>query len=269
MRFAVSNIGLPAYDHTSLLGAVRNLGLEGVEVAPSRVWRDTWHGLSGSDVRAYRKAIEDAGLNVIGLHSLFYDQPSLALFEGLEKRARAIDFLVHLSAVCRDLGGRTLVLGGGRKRGDTPLETAFHETIDFLGDYCNRVESHGTVLCMEPLGINDSDFVNSIHDSVRIVDAVGHPALGLQLDAKALVENGEATFESFDVVRGRLDHFHANEPGLNVLGSSHNMPHVVFGDYLRKIGYTGYVSIEQRMLSETAPLADTRASAQVLKESYR
>ena len=60
MRFAVSNIGLPAYDHTSLLGAVRNLGLEGVEVAPSRVWRDTWHGLSGSDVRAYRKAIEDA-----------------------------------------------------------------------------------------------------------------------------------------------------------------------------------------------------------------
>jgi len=38
VKLAVSNIALPAYDHVGLLPRVRALGLEGLEVALSRVW---------------------------------------------------------------------------------------------------------------------------------------------------------------------------------------------------------------------------------------
>ena len=117
MKLAVSNIALTAFDHTSDLDGVAELGFEAIEVAPSRVWRDTWHGLTTVEVSDYRRRIESAGLGVVGLHSLFYDQPALGLFKDARHRADSMDFLEHLSKVCRDLGGRTLIYGGGRKRG--------------------------------------------------------------------------------------------------------------------------------------------------------
>ena len=77
MKLASSNIALTTYDHIAQLKPLADMGISGIEIAPSRVWRDTWKGLKASDVSAYRRAIETAGLDVVGLHSLFYDQPDL------------------------------------------------------------------------------------------------------------------------------------------------------------------------------------------------
>ena len=81
VHYAVSNIALPAFDHADDFGRLRELRLEAIEVAPSRVWRDTWHGLTTIEVSDYRRRIVNAGLSVVGLHSLFYDQPGLGLFK--------------------------------------------------------------------------------------------------------------------------------------------------------------------------------------------
>lgn len=268
MKFAVSNIALTAYDHEEELDHLAGLGLAGLEVAPSRVWRDTWGGLGAARVEAYRRRVEAAGLTVTGLHSLFFDHPDLGLFRQPEVRARTLDFMEHLSAVCRDLGGRTLVYGGGRKRGDVPLEDAVRETATFMGELSNRIEAHGTHFCFEPLGPNDTDFIHSAFESLEIVKAVDHPCLKVQLDAKALVANGEAAPETFSAVAGHLIHYHANEPDLGPLGTSGAVDHAALGQMLRDIGYDGYVSIEQRMIDAADPLAGVRQSADHLKECY-
>ena len=66
--------------------------------------------------------MEAAELEAVGLHSLFFDRPELGLFKDPELRAGSLEFLTHLSAVCRDLGGKTLIWGGGRKRGEVPAD---------------------------------------------------------------------------------------------------------------------------------------------------
>lgn len=269
MRFAVSNIALSAYDHARELAALPALGIEAVEVAPSRVWRDTWKGLSDADVAAYRRRIESAGLDVVGLHSLFYDQPALGLFKAPAERAESLEFLVHLSKVCRDLGGRTMIWGVGRRRGSVPLDAARTEAIAFCGELAARIEGHGTCLCFEPLGPKDSDFINSALESLDIVEAVNSPMLRVQLDAKALVDNDEAALATFRAVKDRLVHFHANEPGFAVLGASGRIDHKFMGDALKKIGYDGFVSIEQKVLNEADPLADVARSARRLQDCYR
>lgn len=269
MRFAVSNIALTAFDHGRELARLPALGIEGIEVAPSRVWRDTWKGLANSAVARYRKAIGDAGLCVVGLHSLFFDQPRLGLFKAPAERVESLDFLEHLSKVCRDLGGRTLIWGGGRRRGPVAAAAARAEAIAFMGELARRVEGHGTCFCFEPLGPNDSDFINSALESLAIVEAVASPALKVQLDAKALVENGEATIETFKAVRSKLVHFHANEPGLGVLGAGGRVDHAALGVMLKEVGYAGFVSIEQRLSNGTDPLADIGRSVAVLKECYQ
>ncbi|MGJ3259880.1 MAG: sugar phosphate isomerase/epimerase family protein [Rhodospirillales bacterium] len=267
-EFALSNIALPAYDHTGDLPALAAIGYTGIEVAPSRVWQDTWHGLTGTDVADYRKALEAAGLEVIGLHSLVFDHPELQLFGDGESVAATQDFMVHLSGVCRDLGGRTLIWGGGRKRGDVPAADAVARAVDFMQGLCERTADHGTVFCFEPLGPGDSDFVNSLGEARVIVDAVGRPNLKLQIDAKALVENGEVEQAVFDAARDALVHVHANEPGLDVLGRSGTIDHAAIGAMLAGIGYAGYVSAEQRMLSETAYMDDARESFETLSRHY-
>jgi sugar phosphate isomerase/epimerase len=269
VKLAVSNIALTAFDHAKELARLPALGIEAVEVAPSRAWRDTWKGLSGADVARYRKTIEQAGLAVVGLHSLFFDQPRLGLFKAPMERAESLDFLEHLSRVCRDLGGSTLIWGGGRKRDRVSEAAARVETITFMEELLPRVEHHGTCFCFEPLGPNDSDFINSALDSLAIVKTVASPGLKVQLDAKALVENEEATIETFRAVARELVHFHANQPGLDPLALGGPVDHAGLGAMLRDIGYDGFVSIEQRMLNALTPIDDIVDSVRVLHACYR
>lgn len=269
MKLASSNIALPAYDHVHELGGLREMGLEGVEVAPSRVWRDTWHGLTTRHVETYRKEVEAAGLEVVGLHSLFFDHPDLGLFCSEEFSSQTLDFMVHLSAVCRDLGGKTLIYGGGRKRGDIPEDEAYKRTIDFCLTLCESIEDHGTCFCFEPLGLNKMDFINSVEDSLRIVRALEHPALRVQLDAEALSDNNEILESTFQAAKPYLVHVHANEPGFDVLGSSGMVDHAAIGAHLKNINYQGFVSIEQRMKNENNPMGDLEKSAAVLRELYK
>ncbi|MBT7356360.1 MAG: TIM barrel protein [Rhodospirillaceae bacterium] len=179
-----------------------------------------------------------------------------------------MDFLVHLSGVCRDLGGRTLIYGGGRKRGDVSAAAALVEAIEFFGELCPRIEAHGTIFCLEPLGPNDTDFIHRVGESSAIVEAVDHPALKVQIDAKALVANDELRAETFDSAKPLLVHVHANEPDLGILGTSGLVDHAAIGGHLRSIGYDGTVSIEQKMINADAPLGAVRQSAAILKECY-
>ncbi|WNK00313.1 sugar phosphate isomerase/epimerase family protein [Thalassospiraceae bacterium LMO-JJ14] len=268
MDYAISNIALPAYDHIKDLHKLAQIGYRGLEVAPSRVWQDTWHDLSSADVAAYRQAVEDAGLVVVGLHSLVFDHPELQLFGDAASARATQDFMVHLSGLCRDLGGRTLIWGGGRRRGEVPADTATERAIAFMDTLCERTRDHGTVFCFEPLGPKDSDFVNGVVEAKAIADAVGRDNLKIQIDVKALVDNNEVDPGIVDTVRADLVHVHANEPGLDVLGASGSIDHARIGAMLADIGYDAFVSAEQRMLSETAYMTDATKSYEQLRRHY-
>ena len=268
MKLAVSNISLPAYDHAAALAKLKELGVSGLEVAPSRAWKETWTGLKPSEVSAYRRSVEAAGLRVVGLHSLIFDHPELGLFNGAELRRKTLDFFVHLSGVCRDLGGRTMIWGSGRKRNGTEEETARTIALDFLNELATRIEADETVFCFEPLGPGDTDFLNSVESCVQIVEQVDHPAIGIQIDAKALAENDEIKPPVFDMASTRLVHVHANEPGLGILGKTGTVDHRSIGAELRRIGYRGYVSLEHRMLNAYDPISDLATSASAIEAAY-
>lgn len=268
MKLAVSNIALSPYQHLNELKYLLGMGLLGLEVAPSRVWKDTWKGLSPRSVEKYRKHVEQAGLSIIGLHSLLYDKPHLGLFKDAGIRKSTLDFLVHLSTLCRDLGGRTLIYGAGRWRGKLSINSAITQSLEFFSDLIPRIEEHKTVFCLEPLGPTDSDFINSVYESINFVKLINHPAVRVQLDAKALVINGELNSKVFQAAAPFLVHVHANEPDLGILGTSGEVDNHQMAGFLRDINYEGYVSIEQKMIRGRAPLEALRQSAKILKECY-
>ena len=268
MKYAVSNIALTPHEHADELIQLREVGLDGIEVAPSRAWKDTWHGLSAPEIDVYRRQIEAAGLETVGLHSLLFDRPDLALCETAGQRRGLMEFFVHLSAVCRDLGGRTLIWGGGRRRGKIPEDEAGDVAVTFFGELTDRIADHGTVFCIEPLAPGDTDFLNSVIDCQKIVHRVGSPSLKIQIDVKALATNGELSADVFARVAPDLVHVHANEPGFGTLGSSGEVDHAAAGEFLRKLRYDDFVSIEQKQLDADDPIGPIGQSASVLREAY-
>jgi sugar phosphate isomerase/epimerase len=259
VKLAVSTLALPAEGRSFWLPRLAALGFAGVEIAPFRTF-------GGAEADGFRRAAERAGLSVVGLHGLLREQPDLGLFRGGEARCRAEDRVVLLSQVCRDLGGRTLVLGGERRRGDLDERAAWEELLRFLDAVLRRIEAHGTVLCVDPLGPAEADFCRRAADCRMLVNYVDHPALGLQLSSAAIVENGDRGHAPFAAVRGRLDLFHADEPGLAALGTSGRIDHADFRRHLAAISYRDWVCLHQRAAAD--PAGELERSARALRAHY-
>ena len=264
MKLAISNLALPAFDHLPLLPRLRELGVSGLEVAPAQVWAES--APDPAAVAAYRRAAEAAGLQIVGLHGLLDGRPDLGLFLGDAVQNRTLEVLAGLSAVCRDLGGRTLVFGAGRRRGEMPARAAWAECGAFLERLLPRIEDQGTLLCFEPLGPSDTDFCNTAAECRFLTDHVDHPSLGFQLNARAQVENNDTGHSAFAALRGRLDHFHANEPGLAPLGSSGRVDHADFRRHLAANGYQDWITLVQRAAPD--PLVDLGERIGVMSDLY-
>jgi len=245
MKLAASNLNFPAFRHLDLLPVLPALGIEGLEVAPAHTWLDPWDGVPSAEVKAYRKAATSAGLKIVGLHCLLSGRPDLGLFDMLGMGGRTISYLTQLSAICRDLGGKTLILGPRWRRRLTD-RTAWLQGRAFLELLLERIETHGTVLCFDQLAPGEGDFCTTARECYMLVNAVDHPAFGLHLSAAGLTANGETGHAPFASVRGRLEHFHAGEPAYAPLGSSGQIDHTDLRRHLAAISYTGWVSLVQR-----------------------
>ena len=181
----------------------------------------------------------------MGLHCLPSGRPDLGLFDTAGMGGRTIAYLTRLSAICRDLGGKTLILGPRWQRRLSD-RGAWLQARAFLELLMERIETHGTVLCFDQLGPGEGDFCTSARDCCMLVNAVDHPAFGLHLSAAGLAANGETGYAPFASVRGRLEHFHAAEPSQAPLGSSGQIDHADLRRHLAAIGYADWISLVQR-----------------------
>ncbi|QFY41516.1 sugar phosphate isomerase/epimerase [Candidatus Methylospira mobilis] len=265
-KLAVSSLALPVHDTLRLLPQVGEMGVRGLEVSPEQVWRGNERKPAANEVTSYRREVETAGLTIIGLHGLLSDRPGLGVFAGPEALQRTVEYLTGLSSVCRDLGGRTLVIGGSRWRGDLSIKQAWNDYLAFFERLLPRIEDHGTVLCIEPLGPGDADFCSTAAECRMLTGYIDHPALGLQLNAKAQVENNDAGHAPFSAARGRLEHFHANEPGFAALGSSGRVDHADFRRHLSAITYREWVCLAQKVSAN--PLQGLLSGIRHLKQCY-
>lgn len=268
-KLAISNIAWPFPQTPAVLPRLTELGISGIEIAPSRIWGDTWK-ISPSDSGRVKRQLSEHGLAVAGFHSLLFDQPELGLFKGQETAKRTVAFLAHLCGVCADMGGRTLIFGSPqcRTRGVKPMPDAMREAVEFFLQLGEHADRQGVVVCIEPLGSIETDFIDSAMQALDLIAMVGHPGFGGHLDAKALQQADEISENVFNRYKGRIEHFHANDPGLVAVGSTGMVPHARLGELLRSVGYSNYISIEQRTLNPENPMTDIEQSVRMVKENY-
>jgi len=264
MRFAICNELFEGWPQERVFRYCAGVGYDGVEVAPFTLAEDI-RSLSPARVAALRREAEEAGIAVVGLHWLLKSPAGLSL-NGPDDAARenTRDFFFALIRLCRELGGSVLVLGSPAQRsvgeGDT-YEAVWARSVEMLKACGDEAARAGAVIALEPLTAKETNFLTTAAEAVRLIEAVGCPAVRLHLDVKAMV-GGEARAPEEVIAEygDYLAHFHANDANLRGPG---------FGDTdfapiaraLRETGYDGWVSVEVFDFSPDPETIATRSLA--------
>lgn len=261
MRLAVSNIAWPATEQAAVLPALRELGVTGVEVAPTKLFPDP-SAVTAADADAARRWWADQGFAVVAAQALLFGKPDLTLFDSAETRERTLDYLGRVLATCGRLGAGACVFGSpkNRRRGDVPEVTARDTAVSFFRRLAAHAADAGTTVVMEANPPRyGADFVTRAAEAIGLVRAVDHPAFRLHLDTACMTLADDPVGATFDAGFPLLDHFHVSEPDLAPPAAGGAVDHAAFAAELKQRGYAGWVSLEMR---EPTPFAlDTLVNA--------
>jgi sugar phosphate isomerase/epimerase len=247
-------------------------GYKGIEIAPFTIGENVAEIPSKRRTEVRRMA-ERAGLEILGLHWLFAKTQGLHLTSpDVEVRRKTARYLGALARFCAELGGRIMVLGSPKQRDLAPgmkKADGMKYASEVLRSVVKELEAADVTVALEPLGSNETNFLNSAAEGVELIQLVGSPRCRLHLDCKAMAletpektgtgpisRNGpEGAAQKLDLspfshipeiihkYRDLLVHFHANDPNRQGPGFG-KLDFVPILKTLQEIDYRGWVSVE-------------------------
>ena len=246
MKFAICNELYEGWDPRTAMRHAYGLGYRGWEIAPYTLSDDIEH-FSEKERTDYHQMATDEGLEIVGLHWLLAKTTGLHLtHDEPATRSATADYLGQLSGLCRDLGGKVMVLGSPQQRNLSPKVT-FNEALDraasVLRSVTGQLADDGVVLAIEPLGPEETNFITTAEQAKMLIQAIDSPQVQLLLDVKAMATEKKDIADIVEENFENLVHFHANDPNRQGPG----MGSIDFGPIFQKLTrhhYDGWVSVE-------------------------
>ena len=246
MPFAICNEVFEGWAFDRICRFVKSVGYDGLELAPFTLATPITD-LDAMRRAALRRQAEDAGLEIVGLHWMLAKTQGFHLTSpDPAVRHRTSGYLRALAEACRDLGGRVMVFGSPAQRSLLPgvsEASAFEFAAETIGGAAAAFEACGVTFCMEPLTRDETDFVNSCDDAVRLIEMVSHPRVVLHLDVKSMSSESTPVPDLIRRFAHRTGHFHANDPNRRGPGFG-DVDFVPIFAALREAGYNQWVSVE-------------------------
>jgi len=267
VKLSVSNIAWDSNAMEEHLALLKELECDGVEIAPSCIWKEPVEAGKG-EIESLRRLVSKYGLVIPAFHALLFTRPDLYLFGEESLREKTVSYLRDLIRLAGKLSVDVLVYGSpaSRRVGDKQYKTCYEIAVEAFRSLGREAALHDVVFCIEPLGPSESDFIQTAEEGHRIVRDVGHSHFGLHLDAKAMMDAGENFEDIFRKYAPILKHFHVGDPGLAPPGHT-GMDHSGIGRALNKAGYDGFISIEmKRGFGNTKEVI--RNSVKYVREKY-
>ena len=270
MRLAISNIAWPSGSDEAVAAILREYGVQGIEIAPTKVWLRPLEA-AVSDVVAYRESWERRGFPIVALQALLFGRPDLTLFDGPESRRQTVAYLKGMIGLAATLGTEALVFGSPKNRRVGPRSRKDAEAIALevfreLGDFATGSR---VTFCIEPNPTAyECDFITSAIEGADLVERVGSPGFGLHLDTGAMVLSGDSFDPIFARSSGYWRHFHISEPNLAPIAHD-GVPHQAIAASVRKAGYSRWASIEMKEVADGRPWVEALGeSLGLVRETY-
>lgn len=248
LPLAVSNIAWPADEEATVANTLLSLGINFVEIAPTKVFRDPT-ATSSAEQRAYSQFWADHNISIVAFQSMLFGRADLQIFGSPSVRAETAEVLSRFIELAGALEAGVLVFGSPKNRivpTEMGLEEANDVAVDFFRALGQVATDNNTCFCIEPNpSVYDCNFITTAASGLDLVNTVDHPGFGLHLDAAGMTLQDDPLAHSIQDAASRLEHFHASAPNLGALEDS-IVDHGAAANALREIHYAGYVSIEMR-----------------------
>lgn len=248
MRLSLCNEVLAGQPFAAQCALAAELGYAGLEIAPFTLSEDPL-GLSAAERRVIRRAVEEAGLVVTGLHWLLVAPKGLSLTDpDPATRRRTREAIQALCDLCADLGGRYLVHGSPAQRRlpDRDIHAAKGWALEAFGVAARAAEKAGVTYCLEPLAPRETNFINTVGEAVGVVEYIGSNAFKTMIDCSAAglaeTETVPALIERW-LPTGLIGHVQVNDPNRKGPGQG-EMDFVPIIAALKKYGYNGDLAVE-------------------------
>lgn len=248
MKISLCNEVVRDLDFAAQCSFARNLGYAGLELAPFTLDADP-HQLPSSRRAELRRQAADAGIAITGLHWLLITPAGLSInTPDSATRQRTIDVMRGLVELCADLEGKVLVHGSPQQRNVAPSDSlveAWKRARDTFAAVAGDAEAAGLVYCIEPLDPRQTNFINSVAEGVRLVEAVNNPAFRTMIDCAAAASEDLPTPELIDhwLPSGMVAHIHFNDPNRQGPGQGETRFSPIVAA-LRRHNYQGIIGVE-------------------------
>ena len=257
MRLSLCNEVLAGRPFAAQCALAAELGYDGLEIAPFTLSDDPLT-LNAAERRVIRRAVEEAGLAVTGLHWLLVAPRGLSLTDpDPATRRRTREAIQALCELCAELGGRYLVHGSPAQRRlpDRDIHAAKGWALEAFGVAARAAEKAGVTYCLEPLAPRETNFVNTVGEAVGIVEYIGSNAFKTMIDCSAA---GLAESESVPALierwlpTGLIAHVQVNDPNRKGPGQG-EMDFVPIIAALKSGGYAGDIGVEPFIYEPDGP----------------
>lgn len=242
MRLAACNELLRHLSWPDACRLIADAGFEGVEIAPF-VFADSVCDLGMSDRVEIRSAAESAGLQIVGLHWLLVSPAGMHVAHAdVEVRSRTADYLRELTIFAADLGADRMVFGSPKQR-SSDRNDRLELMIDTLTPAVREAEERQIVICIEPLPLDETNFINTMDEAAEVVRAFNSDSVSSILDVKSALSETEDVPSLIANYQSIIRHVHLNDSNRRAPGFGATD----FGPILsalKRIGYTGWLSIE-------------------------
>ncbi len=247
MKFAICQELYENTDWSEQCRLIAEAGYTGIEVAPFAISTDL-ASVPASVFQGMKQEAERHGLEIIGLHWLLAKTTGLYLTspDPAIRKATA-DYLKLLARACRQLGGHIMVFGSPQQRSLLP-GISKQQAAEFAADVFRQAapvfSDNEVVLCLEPLTLKETDFINTCDEAMEIVRLVDHPSMALHQDVKAML-GAEWTQipKIIDRHKKNCKHFHVNDSNLLGPGMGSTDYHPILRALIES-DYRGWVSVE-------------------------
>jgi len=269
MKFAICNEIFQGWKLEDAMAYAASAGYDAIELAPFTI-APFVTDISAAERQRIREMAARAGIAICGIHWVLVQAEGMYLnHSDSSVRQRTAKYFCELVDFCADIGGKTIVVGSPKQRNLLPgvaLPQALEWAAETFRDSVKCAGERGVMLCLEPLSLTETDFINTAADALHFVEQFRSPNFQIILDVKAMCSEPQPIPQIIRASSPRFAHFHANDKNLKGPG---------FGDVdfnpiaaaLREVGYDGVVSVEVFKFDEGPEIIATK-SIEYLKRCF-
>lgn len=248
MKISICNELFQGWPIEKVFEYAAKLGYDGVEIAPFTL-ADSVTEISTKKRNAIRRAAEDNGIEIVGLHWLLVKPEGLYINHPDEYiRIQTQEYIEALIHFCADIGGKVLVHGSPHQRTVQEgwrFEESWDRARETFEACLETARKRNVTYCIEPLTKANTNFINTVKEALRMVKEIRHPNFKMIVDCRSASAQETSVPEALiRALESRmLYHVHVNDAN----GRGPGFGETTFTPILKtlvKNRYKRYISVE-------------------------